>query len=92
MAVGPDHQLAIGCDAGSAVIISEDFSSNSTTVIAALPDENGTDGIWHNHGRQSLFLCQWRPQPSATGRRGCGRTGEEVLTVDVSHHERMGCV
>jgi hypothetical protein len=57
MAVGPDHQLAIGCsDAGpNSVIISENFSGNSTTVIATLAGEYGE--VWYNPGDNHYFFA-----------------------------------
>jgi hypothetical protein len=68
MAVGPDHQLAIGCNGGTgSVIISEDFSSNSTTVIAALPGENGTDEVWYNPGDNHYFFANGGHSPPQLG-------------------------
>jgi hypothetical protein len=57
MAVGPDHQLAIGCsNAGpNSVIISETFSGNSTTVIAALAGQYGE--VWYNPGDNHYFFA-----------------------------------
>jgi hypothetical protein len=53
MAIGPDHQIAIGCNAGtSSVILSEDFSN-----IIALPGESGTDQTWYNPGDNHYFFA-----------------------------------
>jgi hypothetical protein len=52
MAVGPDHQLAIACSASgtASVVISEDFSNNTTPFVHPLAGETGADEMWYNPG------------------------------------------
>ena len=61
MAIGPAPQIAIGCgrNGTASVIISEDFSSNSTTFVD-LANESGPDQVWYNPGDNHYFLANGR--------------------------------
>ncbi len=55
MAIGPDEQILLGCNAStSSVIINE----RSGEVIATLPNEGGPDEVWFNEGDDHYFLAR----------------------------------
>ncbi len=55
MAIGPDEQILLGCNASlSSVIINE----RSGKVIATLPNEGGPDEVWFNDGDDHYFLAR----------------------------------
>jgi hypothetical protein len=54
MAVGPDHQILLGCSNGTdSVIIDERDGS----ILVALPGESGSDEVWYNPGDNQYFLA-----------------------------------
>jgi hypothetical protein len=93
MTIGPKPQIALGCNSGSSsVIISEDFSNNSTSKIADLPGEQGTDENWYNPGDNHYFFAN-SSNPSgprlgvvdATGENGPGSTDFSPETAAGAH-------
>jgi hypothetical protein len=84
MAVGPNNQILIGCNAPSpdgtfnTVIINE----NSGAIIARLKNEGGSDEVWFNEGDGHYFLGE-------TGNCGACAPGSfaKLGVVDaVNHH------
>ena len=51
MAIGPDHQILLGCHATASAII-DDVGN----VIASFPTDFGTDEAWYNPGDNQYFL------------------------------------
>jgi hypothetical protein len=66
MAVGPDKQIFLGCNAASpnghfnTVVINE----NSGAVIGRLPDEGGNDEVWFNPGDGHYFGAGGQTAPT----------------------------
>jgi hypothetical protein len=68
MAIGPDHQILLGCNAPSGKTeTSPNGNGNFSTVIiddrdghiiATLNNENGSDEVWFNDGDDHYFLAQ----------------------------------
>jgi hypothetical protein len=68
MAVGPDHQILLGCNAPSGVTAaSPNGNGNFSTVIiddrngkviATLNNESGADQVWYNDGDGQYFLAR----------------------------------
>jgi hypothetical protein len=60
MAIGPDHQILLGCNGASGdgqhstVIINE----HSGTIAAVLHNESGADEVWFNEGDGQYFLAR----------------------------------
>jgi len=68
MAIGPDHQILLGCNAPSGKTASSpNGNGNFSTVIiddrngkiiATLNDESGADEVWYNDGDGQYFLAR----------------------------------
>lgn len=58
MAVGPENQILLGCNASSSTVIINDRSG---AVIATLANEGGSDEIWFNEGDSQYFLAESGP-------------------------------
>jgi hypothetical protein len=60
MALGPDHQILLGCNApgptgtNPTAVIDE----RNGAVIATLPNESGSDEVWFNPGDDHYFLAR----------------------------------
>jgi hypothetical protein len=60
MAIGPDHQILLGCNGASGdgqhstVIINE----HSGAIVAVLHNESGADEVWFNEGDGQYFLAR----------------------------------
>ncbi|HEY7300236.1 MAG TPA: hypothetical protein VH684_20275 [Xanthobacteraceae bacterium] len=68
MTIGPNRQIALGCNSGTAsVIISDKFKNDSTDEIAPLPNENGTDENWYNPGDGHYFFANSGHTPPQLG-------------------------
>jgi hypothetical protein len=57
-AIGPDHQLGIGCNGANATQSSVILDERNGHVIAAIPNESGPDEIWFNPGDGHYFLAR----------------------------------
>ncbi len=84
MAIGPNNQILLGCNAASpngtlnSVIINE----NSGAIIATLANEGGTDEVWFNPGDGHYLL----PQPGSCGTCVVG-TFQHLGVVDAVNHQ-----
>ena len=59
LAVGPRHQIQLGCGGSStASIIIDDRSGPVATVIATETGEGGADEVWYNPGDNSYFIAR----------------------------------
>jgi hypothetical protein len=60
MAVGPDHQIMVGCNntalgpVASGIIIDD----RDGDIIATIPNESGPDEVWYNEGDGQYFLAR----------------------------------
>ena len=85
MAIGPNSQILIGCNAPSpngtfnSVIINE----NSGAIIAKLANEGGTDEVWFNEGDGHYLLAQ----PSICGACLAGSFQALGVVDAVNHRE-----
>jgi hypothetical protein len=59
MAVGPDHQILLGCNDPTHTVPSTVIIDDRTgAVIATLPNEDGADQVWYNAGDGQYFLAR----------------------------------
>lgn len=68
MAIGPDNQILLGCNAPSGVTATEPngngrfstviINDRSGAVIATLDNESGADQVWFNDGDNHYFLAR----------------------------------
>jgi hypothetical protein len=68
LAIGPDHQVLLGCGGASkSSLIIDDRSGSVATVLLNLnmPGEGGADEVWYNPGDNSYFIA--RSTPKALG-------------------------
>jgi hypothetical protein len=83
MAVGPDHDLLIGCNGNptstthSSVIIDE----RNGHIRATIADESGPDEVWYNPGNNHYFLARSAP---ASGEQALGIIDAETMVADTS--------
>jgi hypothetical protein len=54
LAVGPDHQLALGCGGANSLIMDDRDGS----TIAVVTGEGGTDEVWYNPGNNHYFFAR----------------------------------
>ena len=54
MAVGPDHQLALGCGGANSLIMDDRDGS----TIAVVTGEGVTDEVWYNPGNNHYFFAR----------------------------------
>ena len=62
MAIGPENQILLGCNASSSTVI---INAQSGTVIATLANEGGADEVWFNDGDSQYFLAESGPSFSS---------------------------
>jgi DNA-binding beta-propeller fold protein YncE len=89
MALGPDHQILLGCNAASGngqfstVVIDDDGN-----IIKTLPNESGSDEVWFNPGDGHYFLARStvdaNAADTATGNSMLGVVDSERLSEDPS--------
>ncbi len=73
MAVGPDHQILLGCNDPTQTVPSTVIIDDRTgKVIETLPNEDGADQVWYNEGDGQYFLA-----------RGGGANPQKLGIVDV---------
>ena len=64
MAIGPDHQILLGCsNSGTDSVIIDERDGG---VLAALPGESGSDEVWYNPGDNHYFLANGNHETSGT--------------------------
>src|SRR5215475_6729392 len=66
LAIGPRHEIQLGCGGANSVIIDE-RSGPTATIIAMEAGEGGADEVWYNPGNNSFFIA----------RSGAGKLGVE---------------
>jgi hypothetical protein len=65
MAVGPDHQLLVGCNGSTHSTNSVIIDARNGHIIKAIPNESGPDEVWYNPGDGQYFLAR-SSAPAAT--------------------------
>jgi len=64
MAIGPDHQILLGCsNTGTDSVIIDERNGD---VLVALPGESGSDEVWYNPGDNHYFLANGNRKTGAT--------------------------
>jgi hypothetical protein len=64
MAIGPDHQILLGCsNSGTDSVIIDERNGD---VVVALPGESGSDEVWYSPGDNHYFLANGNHQTGAT--------------------------
>jgi hypothetical protein len=60
MAIGPNNQILLGCnaDSGNGKHSTVLINQNSGAVIAVLDNESGADEVWYNQGDGQYFLAR----------------------------------
>lgn len=53
MAIGPDHQILLGCGGPDAIVMSDDGA-----ILATLTGQGGNDEVWYNPGDGHYFLAE----------------------------------
>jgi hypothetical protein len=89
MAIGPDNQVMLGCNAPSSPDTERNtamINIRSGAIIATFPKLGGADEVWFNEGDGHYFFpsCNTECRVPATG-----ATGEEVLVVIDSTGHRL---
>jgi hypothetical protein len=66
MAIGPQNQILLGCNASSSSVI---INEQSGAIIRTLENEGGPDEVWFNEGDDHYFLARSNtaPQPQQLG-------------------------
>ncbi len=64
MALGPENQILLGCNASSSSVI---INARSGAVIATLANEGGPDEVWFNEGDDHYFLARSAATPQQLG-------------------------
>lgn len=64
MAIGPDQQILLGCNASSSSVIIDEHNLH---VIAAPADTGGSDEVWFNDGDDHYFLANSSAIPPNLG-------------------------
>jgi hypothetical protein len=82
MAVGPDHDILVGCNGPnstthSSVIIDE----RNGKIRATVANESGPDEVWFNPGNNHYFLARSAP---ASGEQSLGIIDAETRVADTS--------
>ena len=58
MALGPDHQILLGCNAPGPTNPTAVIDERNGAVVATLPNESGGDEVWFNPGDDHYFLAR----------------------------------
>ena len=60
MAIGPDHQILLGCnDPNKTVQSTVVIDDRNGHVVASVAGEDGADEVWFNDGDGQYFLANW---------------------------------
>jgi hypothetical protein len=62
MAIGPENQILLGCQATTSSVI---INARSGSIIATLDNEGGSDEVWFNEGDSQYFLAESAPSFSS---------------------------
>jgi hypothetical protein len=82
MAVGPDHDILVGCNgSGSTTHSSVIIDERNGKILATVADESGPDEVWFNPGNNHYYLARSAP---ASGEQALGFIDAETRAADVS--------
>jgi hypothetical protein len=82
MAVGPDHDILIGCNGkGSTTQSSVIIDERNGNILATVANESGPDEVWYNPGNNHYFLARSAP---ASGQQALGIIDAESRAADTS--------
>jgi hypothetical protein len=86
LAIGPRHQIQLGCGgASTASIIIDDRSGPVATVVATQTGEGGADEVWYNPGDNSYFIAR-----SGAGKLGVEDAGSSPPQADADVTTTIG--
>jgi hypothetical protein len=82
MALGPDDQVLLGCNAasGNGKFSTVVINDAATHILATLNNESGADEVWYNPGNNHYFLAR----SAAAGTQQLGIVDAKRLTEDAS--------
>ena len=63
LAIGPDHQILLGCNKPAEAAILDDRTNTITTI----PGQGGSDEVWFNPGDGHYFLAESSNSPAQLG-------------------------
>lgn len=79
MAIGPENQILLGCNASSSSVI---INEHSGAVIRVLDAEGGPDEVWFNEGDDHYFLARSAAKPQQLGVvDAVGRQADQSITI-----------
>jgi hypothetical protein len=82
MAVGPDHDILVGCNGpNSATHSSVIIDERNGKIRATIANESGPDEVWFNPGNNHYFLARSAP---ASGEQALGIIDAETRVADTS--------
>jgi hypothetical protein len=77
LAIGPRHEIQLGCGAPSTnSLIIDDRSGPTATIIATQAGEGGADEVWYNPGDNSFFIAR-----SGAGKLGVWDAGGNEAAI-----------
>jgi len=76
VAIGPRHEIQLGCG-GTASVIIDERSGGVATVLATQTGEGGADEVWYNPGDNSYFIAR-----SSAGKLGVEDAGSSPPQAD----------
>jgi len=82
LAVGPGHELALGCGGTNSLIIS-DLDGSS---IAVVPGAGGTDEAWYNPGSNHYYFAASTPGTLFVEDAGPAPTFDSAITTNSGSH------
>jgi hypothetical protein len=84
LAIGPRHEIQLGCGGANSVII-DDRSGPNATIIAMETGEGGADEVWYNPGDNSYFIAR-----SSAGKLGVQDAGSSPPQADADVPTTIG--
>jgi hypothetical protein len=84
MAVGPDHQLLVGCNGSTHSTNAVVIDQRNGAVLAAVPNESGPDMVWYNPGDGHYFLARSAAHDDAAHTQKLGVIDARGLRADMS--------
>jgi hypothetical protein len=84
LAIGPRHEIQLGCG-GTASPIIDERSSGTATIIAPGAGEGGADEVWYNPGDNSYFIAR-----SGAGKLGVVDAGTSPPQADADVTTTIG--
>jgi hypothetical protein len=67
LAIGPNHEIQLGCAGTSSLMIDDRSTSTNTIIIANEAGEGGADEAWYNPGDNQYFIAESNNTPPSFG-------------------------